>query len=602
MPAGSVYGGPDRRRRAAAAFDPLYISRFVWRWRWFVAFTTLAGLGFGIAIASTTPKTYLAATQILLDPRDLKVVQNEVAPNALPSDATLALVESQTAVVMSDRVLSAVIVTGGLADDPEFSGRRKGGILALLPASMAALLQPSRDGGRESDETVKAALRHALTVGREPKSFIINLAVTTESPEKSARVANLFADAFIAEINRIQSDTARRATVALSSRLSELRRAVVQAEGKVEDYKSRNSLIGVNGRLVDDEYVTRINDQLARARGDIAGLRVKAESLKRASVDDIVGGGLPEEVSSEALVRLRQNFADLAQQEASLATQLGPRHPQRIAVGGAMAVARQSIRRELARIVAAGQTELARAEATERDLTLQIADLKVKQIATSESFVKLRELEREVDASRSVYEAFLLRARETGQQESLNTANIRVITEAAPPLRASSASGKLMAIVGAMAGLAVGAGLIAGIAMLRLVIGFVRQDRRGAGRVPWNRATASPEAGPPPIERRETPAQGASSPSQPPAAPTVPAGSSTPAAAPPEGLRSAEPRRSTRPPADMERSRLRDKIREMTLADDRGTMSRLPETDLIQHELRSVRAALAEIRRHRLNA
>ena len=49
----------------------------------------------------------------------------------------------------------------------------------------------------------------------------------------------------------------------------------------------------------------------------------------------------------------------------------------------------------------------------------------------------LRELERDVQASRAVYESFLVRARETGEQERLDTKNIRVISRAELPQRRS---------------------------------------------------------------------------------------------------------------------------------------------------------------------
>jgi len=51
--------------------------------------------------------------------------------------------------------------------------------------------------------------------------------------------------------------------------------------------------------------------------------------------------------------------------------------------------------------------------------------------------VTLRELERDVQASRAVYESFLVRARETGEQERLDTKNIRIISRADLPLRRS---------------------------------------------------------------------------------------------------------------------------------------------------------------------
>ena len=53
----------------------------------------------------------------------------------------------------------------------------------------------------------------------------------------------------------------------------------------------------------------------------------------------------------------------------------------------------------------------------------------------SQASVRLRELEREVEASRDVYQSFLKRSRETEEQETLNTSSARVIGDATVPQR-----------------------------------------------------------------------------------------------------------------------------------------------------------------------
>ena len=53
----------------------------------------------------------------------------------------------------------------------------------------------------------------------------------------------------------------------------------------------------------------------------------------------------------------------------------------------------------------------------------------------SQAAVRLRELERDVEASRDVYQSFLKRSRETEEQESLNTSSARIIGEATVPQR-----------------------------------------------------------------------------------------------------------------------------------------------------------------------
>ena len=53
----------------------------------------------------------------------------------------------------------------------------------------------------------------------------------------------------------------------------------------------------------------------------------------------------------------------------------------------------------------------------------------------SQASVRLRELERDVEASRDVYQSFLKRSRETEEQETLNTSSARIIGEATVPQR-----------------------------------------------------------------------------------------------------------------------------------------------------------------------
>ncbi|SJZ98011.1 GumC family protein [Consotaella salsifontis] len=458
-------------------FDPVEFFGRVWSARPFVIGTTVLGAVVAAMVALSTPKIYEAASQILIDPRDLKVVQNEVTPNGLPSEASLALIDSQISVILSNSVLFAVVDEANLTGDPEFNGSAKEGLGALI-SDILPFGQENEEQARE-DTRLKtiANLRDRLSAARAPKSFVITLSVKSEDPDKAARLANLVADKYLDEQARIQSDTARRATDALSSRLDELRKRVSDAESAVETYKAENQLIGVNGRLIDDDYIVSINNELARVRAQIASLQAKADSMRNADVDAVVKGAFPEELTSEALVRLRSSYADLAHAAASLSAKLGPRHPQRIAAEEALASARQAIAGELQRVVGAAQTELQRSKQTERDLTRQIDELKVRQVTNGEAFVRLRQLEREAEAARSVYEAFLLRSREIGEQEGLNTNNVRVISEATRPLDPASLSRKIVVILGAIIGFVAGLGLAIAWVLISMIRDVLPQGR-----------------------------------------------------------------------------------------------------------------------------
>jgi len=102
---------------------------------------------------------------------------------------------------------------------------------------------------------------------------------------------------------------------------------------------------------------------------------------------------------------------------------------------------------------------LQRAVQLEQELAGRLARLKVEKGDLEAERVQLRELERDAATRRAVYESFLLRARQTGQQRSLSTANVSVISTAYPPLLPMGPSRASIAIAGTVLGFLAGIGI-----------------------------------------------------------------------------------------------------------------------------------------------
>ena len=148
-----------------------------------------------------------------------------------------------------------------------------------------------------------------------------------------------------------------------------------------------------------------------------------------------------------------------------------------------LAGAREQIANELRRIVASVQTDLKRAVQQEQDLSARLAQLKVRSGGVNVDLVTLRELEREAAAKRAVYEGYLLRAKETGEQRDINTANISVISQAYPPLDPTGPSRAMIALGGMMLGFIAGLGL----GVLRGIGSSLRDSRPFPSPLPGNR-------------------------------------------------------------------------------------------------------------------
>lgn len=441
--------------------DPMKVIGGITRSKLLIASTTLVGALMGVAIALSTPKMYQAWTEMIVDPRNLKLSDQELTVGNLPSDATLAVVENQVRVLTSGSVLTKVVDKLNLAEDPEFNGTAGGGfsVRSFLRSLISRDDTATGDSAGRKHTLATTHLAEALTIERGANTFVVSIGAKTEDAEKSALIANTMTEVFMQTFGELQAGTAGRATDELSARLNEMRKSVEAAERKVEAFKAENELIDPQGRLITDDEIQRVNDQLTAARSRTLELNARAASTRGLGVDAVLSGTLPEAINSPTINELRAQYAALTQEADRAAVRLGPRHPERLAIEAQLTGARERIATELRRVAASIQVELKRAVQMEQELAARLAQLKVRQGSVGDELVTLRELERDVTAKRAVYEAFLLRARETGEQRDINSANVTVISTASPPLQSTGPSRAMISIAGMLLGFASGVGI-----------------------------------------------------------------------------------------------------------------------------------------------
>ena len=122
---------------------------------------------------------------------------------------------------------------------------------------------------------------------------------------------------------------------------------------------------------------------------------------------------------------------------------------------------RRTINEEVDRFAQSAKNDLTRARDYEASLNKALEAQKRQSVQLSQASVRLRELERDVEASRDVYQSFLKRSRETEEQETLNTSSARIIGEATvPQRRIFPPAMSLLAMIGFMFGALAAAGWI----------------------------------------------------------------------------------------------------------------------------------------------
>jgi len=482
---------------SAQAENPMSFGNFVrslMRGWWMIMVCALAGAALAALYSLSLPNQYQSVAEVLIEPRGLKVLENSVAPTGLNREATVAFAESQVRIITSSSLLDPVIQDLELDQDPEFNGtRRTGGALMRFFTLLAG---SSPDPARQLANARKT-LYESIFVSRINQTFTIQIGATTEDPAKSARIANAIASAYLKDEAGAKSTAAQSATEDLSGRLDELRAKVRAGEEKVERYKAENGLVDADGKLVSDVQLVRLNDQLALAQIQTTDAQTKAEQARKAGLNDVLTGSLPSSLQSNALNQLRLAFSRAKSQRDRVATRLGVRHPERIAAESELQSARTAISSEIQRMIRSAQGDFQRAKARQAELVSQVNQLKGRAVNEAAAKVELRELQREVDASRRVFESILLRSRETGEESKVRSESARIISEAQPNDKKSGPARKLMVAGGMIAGGSLGAALALVpffLAGLRGMMGPADGAPGGSGGSGGGRSNASRQA------------------------------------------------------------------------------------------------------------
>ena len=122
-------GGLEREKRLDAPrpielgrlADPLWLTATLWRRKGLILLCMLAGLALAVLASLLITPKYTSTAQLFIDPRDLRVLQNDVSPNTVGNDPTsiASYLESQARVIASDSIKTRVIEKLGLDKDPD---------------------------------------------------------------------------------------------------------------------------------------------------------------------------------------------------------------------------------------------------------------------------------------------------------------------------------------------------------------------------------------------------------------------------------------------------------------------------------------------------
>ncbi len=434
--------------KLAHHFDELDVDlrrllMLLWRRKWVILSFVLVALILSVLITFTLSTKYTAQALIRIQNENINQssinLENFLSENRLDT----ALVLSEVEVLRSRRLASGVIDRLGLAggaNNPvpatDNGGSDTAGFKSLTVYKREMDTQESPDMSRDKARAVNAFLSD-LTIKSIPGSYVIQISYTDTDPRRAAKVANTLVDVYFEQRLEEKFRATQKVTQWLDKRLATLRDQVRTAEEAVEQYRSQNDLVQGARYEISAQQISELNSQLVLAKSRKAEAEARLKDMQSFANNPTLGEESIDVLNARFIQDLKRTETDLLRQKAELSSRYGPKHPAIQNINEAVANQRAKIREETTKIASSVKNELEVAE--ERVQAMQRALSEVENVREGEnkSMISLRELEREAEATRLLYDNFLNTYKKSDQQEQLESAEAEVLSYAAVPERPS---------------------------------------------------------------------------------------------------------------------------------------------------------------------
>lgn len=436
------------RDRDDDEIDLMELGRALGRGKWTILLATVFAIMLGGYYAfGVADKQYKSSAQLTLEMRTKQVVDIESVVSGVSTEQ--AALNTEIEIMLSRRVLGNLVDELDLIEDPEFNATLKNP--TFIDNAKAAISDLIATPDTEQSTAVKksarnrtiGAVRRALSASVQRDSYVFTISSTTGNPEKSARIVNTLSDIYIDEQIAVKFEATEQAVAWLSSRVTELEGELREKEDALKtataetDLISPEALDGLNLQAKD------LRDRLQEMRADVERIEADIERFQ-------------DLLSSTSRADAVEVTGDSALQRLWRAIQEGDSD------------AKDLFDQRLSTLLERAQAEQDRLNSQIVALSNSYEKLQLRIERQSTDLAQIQQMQREVETTRTLYETFLTRLKETSVQRGLQQAESRVLSDAIPGEQVAPRAAMILAL-SMILGMMIGSGLVLARAFLHNV-------------------------------------------------------------------------------------------------------------------------------------
>jgi succinoglycan biosynthesis transport protein ExoP len=406
----------------------LHYLGLLYRRKWLIL--SIAAAFMVVAAFQTLTKTplYVSAVRLQIE-REVNLVGTG---NVLPSYSDYEYMQTQLEILNSRNLAERVVSALDLGADEGFLAPRGFSITETVMGLLRSSPTSQNEGG---DVTARAERAVGIVLGNRSHETVsdtrlVMLRYSDTNPHRAQRVANAYADAFMAAHvdQRFQSNES--AKVFLDDKIVQLKRHVEESERALLSFAQKQQIVAVDV----ENKTSAAEGNLAAANTELSALRserIKNEKLWRQAAQ-AESMNVPQILSDSAIKNLLQQRSELTIEYEQKLKTFKPLYPAMVQLRARRDEVDRQIDYQLGALRESLKAAYEASLAQENEAKVEVAHQKKETLELQKGSVEFNMLKREVNTNRSLYTSLLQRSKEVDLASGTGANRVYLVDGARP--------------------------------------------------------------------------------------------------------------------------------------------------------------------------
>jgi polysaccharide biosynthesis transport protein len=272
-----------------------------------------------------------------------------------------------------------------------------------------------------------------ISVRPIPGSSVIRVGYTSQDPVETAKITNAIVNTYLEQRLARKFSATQKVLSWLDQRLATLREQVRVSESAVEQYRTEKNLVTGSRSEVTAQQLSELNSQLVVAKAQYAEAKARLMQVKDVKENNGQINAAAEVLKSNVIIDLKKQQTALLKDLSDLSQRYGPLHPKIINAKEGLRNLDRRLDEEISNIIKSISNEVEVAAARVKALEEGLTELEQERGEEGKDMIRLRELQRDAESNRLIFDTFLKTYKKSDQQEELQEPEAIVLSYATIP-------------------------------------------------------------------------------------------------------------------------------------------------------------------------